>query len=64
MKAIKNFFFPNRDSHAAFSASLATKTRTELVMLTNTLARNEKAHPGMLRMAEKRLARMDGFRGA
>lgn len=55
--------FRARSDYDTFSASLGTKSRTELVQLTVSL-RKGNAHPGMVRMAEKRLAKMDGYRGA
>ncbi len=62
MKNILRIFRAPSD-YDTFAASLGTKTRTELVMLTKSL-RKGNGHPGMLRMAEKRLAKMDGYRGA
>lgn len=56
-------FFRARSDYETFSASVGTKTRTELVNLTASL-RKGNGHPGMLRMVEKRLAKMDGYRGA
>jgi len=62
---MKNIFraFRKPSDYNTFSASVNSKTRSELVALTASL-RKGNGHPGMLRMAEKRLARMDGYRGA
>lgn len=58
-----HIFRPKRSEFATFQASVSGKTRTELMQMKATLAKGN-AHPGMLRMVEKKLARMDGYTGA
>jgi len=59
-----NIFRRNRSEFSEFQAMVGRKaTRSELVHLHSTLTA-ANAHPGKIRAIEKRIARLDGFRGA